>query len=297
VFPCCVGQQESYVCALLLLPMLTAHPTPTVMPITPPPADKADLQHYSVDAATQEWWDGLRYGGEGAVRSMAEPPDSAPPSSTPVGWAGSGEEGKWPLLLTTSLSKEWKSARRSTEWRARWLEMRLQVLHHQRRRYQEQLQAALQQERQQEVGSSVADGTAAAAAGTARWEPKERVFVPELALPALLDHPFFAAHSAQGGRRKPDTPRSPPRVDRLLEDDNFPARAHAALDLLDQQLATMRAQLLELQRSGSGAQAAAMQRPMGPVRTGRWVGGWGCPLRVLRVDDTSCRCSACLVHI
>lgn len=174
------------------------------------------------------------------------------------------------------LSREWRAARAGVDWRARWLELRLRELHHQRARYQEQLAAA-----------EAAEAQAAAAAAAAQQapppppscEPEPRRQVPELALPALLEHPFFAeqlgakrqrlaAQSSNGDAAAalgaPEGQRQQRRqqmaLAEVVNDPNYPARAHAALQLLDRRLALLRRQLVALQSPAAVAAGAPAGR-------------------------------------
>ena len=205
-----------------------------------------------------------------------------------------------------ALSREWRQARRGVEWRVRWLELRLRELHHQRAHYQQQLSELSPaarpppgQQQQQQPGP-VLDGRrqregkqpqqlapAVPAQQAAACEPRPWQAVPELQLPQLLEHPFFGEHSTLGWQQSskrqrteggafvaadgsgPPGQQQPPAVD----DPDFPARAHAALDLLDRRLSSLRRQLVALQAPATlGATGGLLPRPA-PIATR--VGGFG----------------------
>ncbi len=115
-----------------------------------------------------------------------------------------------------------------------------------------------------------------------RRERQERQPLPGCQLPDLLQHPFVAQHSvvgaraaaAAGGGLADAQPAGPSAVD----SDDFPAEAHAALELLDHKLSSLRRQLMALQQPAGvsafrGVQAVRLPgRPPGP---GRRPGGSG----------------------
>lgn len=178
-------------------------------------------------------------------------------------------------------SKDWRQVRRGVEWRVLWLEHRLTELQHQRRRYQQQLgmeqqrEAAAQGEQQQEQQAAAQQQQEAHAPQLRQH--RQRLQLPELQLPGLLQHPFIAEHSVLGARQRTATAATEAGEQQLepasaagaagsgagaalpaaMECDDFPAEAHAALDLLDQKLSSLRRQLVALQKP---ATQAALQR-------------------------------------
>ncbi|GAB4819741.1 hypothetical protein N2152v2_006787 [Parachlorella kessleri] len=200
-------------------------------------------------------------------------------------------------LVPSGPQRRWKQSRRSVEWRVRWLELRMRELHRQRQRY-----AAKRRQLQEQQGANDAlpsAATAAAAAATVQpvvvkqeeeqqpggqqqrhHQPRPRQPQPQLQLPGLLAHPFFAAaagrsapplqlqqqpgqQSRQGG--KAAAAAEAPSLQ--LDDPNYPARVHVALDLLERRLGALRHEVLALQRPDLAGGSALLGS--GPAAAGR----------------------------
>lgn len=199
-------------------------------------------------------------------------------------------------------SQEWRAARRGVEWRVRWLELRLTELQHQRRHYQQQLSAEQQREAAAAQAEAAQQGAAAAAAkqevtqqqqqgasqtaaspaaagkpplppAARRRARHERQPLPGCQLPDLLQHPFVAVHSVVGARAAAAADGGSQEAGpSAVDSDDFPAEAHAALELLDQKLSSLRRQLMALQQPAAGGAFRGVQavrlpgRPAGPGR-------------------------------
>eukprot|EP00887_Chlorella_sp_A99_P002059 scaffold18.g2059.t1 len=240
--------------------------------------EETDLEEAAEEAAGNPWLPGaqpLQY----AVSAVLRQPWSAADATELPGSSGAD------LAACAPVSREWRAARRGVEWRVRWLELRLRELHHQQARYLQQLAVASAQEQQQQQAGSSQQQAAQEAGGADVAPPRAREALPELQLPRLLEHPFFAAHSSLGGPPLSKRPRlgqqgeQPASIDTeedavmggeasrgaaqplasapvgavaleplpAADDPNFGARAHAALELLERRLAALRRQLVPLQ--------------------------------------------------
>ena len=153
-----------------------------------------------------------------------------------------------------------------------------------------------QQQQQQQQGKAAqqdaaqsADQKPAAAAGKPPLAPSarlrarhERQPLPGCQLPDLLQHPFVAQHSVVGARAAAaagssvaDAQEAGPSA---IDSDDFPAEAHAALELLDQKLSSLRRQLMALQQPAAGGAfrgMPAVRLPGRPAGAGRRPGGSG----------------------
>jgi hypothetical protein len=184
-----------------------------------------------------------------------------------------------PAAHNMGLTEEWKNARRNVEWRIRWLEMRLRELQHHRNRYAEALEkktctntdddggeGADVQDKQVQTTTTAptATPTATATTTTTTRKRRERKEVPELTLPYILKHPFFKDHSMiRNGSQQDHHPLLPPSTIAAIipaDEPDFPARAHAVLDILSRQLADLRGEVESLQPSAQAGMMMMMQR-------------------------------------
>ncbi|KAK9820355.1 hypothetical protein WJX72_009373 [[Myrmecia] bisecta] len=184
------------------------------------------------------------------------------------------------------MSAEWKSERRGVEWRCRWLELRLQELKQQERRYQRKLQRLQYQEDAQAEEAPAGPSTAAAAppagaaaatasvpadpgsskpdsnplsSGAARPHRKHRgqqlrrrrhrSEQRELSLSELLHHPFYGEQAGLLDEPAADG-NSVQDVDSDADAGCYPARVYAALELLDRHMGALKQQLLAKQAPG-----------------------------------------------
>lgn len=257
-------------------------------------AQAAQLLEYARDAVLLQPWGG-------ALGAEVPPPAAAGQQQEardqrdlqqPAGAAAAAQAGG-------GLSPEWKGVRRGVEWRARWLEHRLAELQHQRCCYQQALAAEQQREEAAAAGPHAAPQPPAAqppsgeqqqqqqdqqpAVAAVHMPPppprlrvhRERRTLPECELPGLLAHPFVAAHSTLGVHAAAATGGSGGGAEAVgpaaMDSVNFPAESHAALDLLDQRLASLRRQLVALQKPSAAAALTRVQTVRVPGYRG--VGG------------------------
>ena len=99
----------------------------------------------------------------------------------------------------------------------------------------------------------------------------ERQPLPGCQLPGLLQHQFVAEHSVVGARAAAaaaEAGSSEEAGPAPMEFDDFPAEAHAALELLDQKLSSLRRQLVALQQPAAGGALRGMQAVRLPGRPG-----------------------------
>jgi hypothetical protein len=208
-----------------------------------------------------------------------------------------------PAAHNMGLTEEWKNARRNVEWRIRWLEMRLRELQHHRNRYAEALEKKTctniddgvgeggdVQDKQVQITTTAPAPTATTTTTTTTTttrKRRERKGVPELTLPNILKHPFFKDHSMiRNGSQHDHHPLLPPSTRSTTaavipaDEPDFPARAHAVLDILSRQLADLRGQVESLQPSAQAGMMMMMQRGGGRhgSRFGN-PGGGGVPSR------------------
>ncbi|KAL4443443.1 hypothetical protein ABPG75_011180 [Micractinium tetrahymenae] len=125
------------------------------------------------------------------------------------------------------------------------------------------------------ASSEPAAAAAVAAAGPPPprlWQHRPHQELAECQLPGLLQHPFIAAHSVLGARQQAAAGGGEgAQLPAAMDSEDFPAEVHAALDLLDQKLSSLRRQLVALQRP---ATQAALQRVQA-VRVPGYRGGGG----------------------
>ena len=233
----------------------------------------------------------LRLGGEsvlalpyadsaGAAAATAE----AAPELAPAG--GGAAQRAW---KQSRRGVEWRL--RWLELRMRELRHQRQRYVDRQRAAQQAQQAAAEPAAAATAGPQ--QGQQSAAEGERRHAPfARRQPLSNLQLPGLLEHPFFGEHSALGKRpreqaaaaaQQPElqqqqlegsaaaaTAEGPSvaaaaaaagqpseAVAMQLDDPDYAARAHAALDLLDSRLAALRAEILSMQRPGSALLAGA----------------------------------------
>lgn len=118
---------------------------------------------------------------------------------------------------------------------------------------------------------------APAVAGPRLWQHRPHRELAECQLPGLLQHPFIAAHSVLGARQQAaagggtTAAGGGAQLPAAMDSEDFPAEVHAALDLLDHKLSSLRRQLVAMQRP---AAQAALHRVQS-VRVPGYRGGGG----------------------
>lgn len=141
---------------------------------------------------------------------------------------------------SSGLTDAWKKCRQNTEWRARWLEMRLLALEHQRDKYKLVLEELAKNDK----------------VANKEMKHRERQSMAELAIPSLIEHPFFRDHAGIEINRTWSASQTT-----VIDDINFPARVHAALDMLSRQL-----QELQEKIGGCSQPPIGNSRPIAPAR-------------------------------
>ncbi len=114
------------------------------------------------------------------------------------------------------------------------------------------------------------------------WQHRPHRELAECQLPGLLQHPFVAAHSVLGARQQAGAGGVPAagsgQAPAAMDSEDFPAEVHAALELLDHKLSSLRRQLVAMQRPTTQGALHRVQAVRVPGYRGggsaRRGGGW-----------------------